>query len=173
MLLIIKSICSYFAQDGLRVNCAENEGRQEMQQPSREGVALCHCAALRRAARRISQFYDDKLAPTGLRIGQYGILATLHQSGEVSVNELAGLMELDRTTMGKNLRPLERDGLIAVGPSASDGRTRAIKLTAEGTAALKAGAPLWREAQKAFEASNGAEASAALRDALAGLKIGA
>jgi DNA-binding MarR family transcriptional regulator len=144
-----------------------------MEQASREGVGLCHCAALRRAARRISQFYDDKLAPTGLRVGQYGILATLHKRGEVSVNELARLMELDRTTMGKNLRPLERDGLLRIAPSASDARTRAIKLTAEGAAALKAAASLWREAQRTFEESNGPEASAALRDTLAGLKIDA
>jgi len=144
-----------------------------MEQASRKGLGLCHCAAMRRASRRISQFYDDMLAPTGLRVGQYGILVTLHERGEVSVNELARLMELDRTTTGKNLRPLERDGLVRVAPSASDGRSRTIMLTAEGLAALEAAVPLWREAQSRFEAINGREATAALRDTLAGLKVDA
>ena len=144
-----------------------------MDEISRSGVGLCHCAALRRASRRISQFYDDKLAPTGLRVSQYGILAMLHEYRDLSVNELARHMALDRTTMGKNLRPLQRDGLIRVAPSASDGRSRAIALTAEGFAALRAAAPLWREAQREFEESNGQEETTALRATLAGLRIGA
>ena len=144
-----------------------------MNETSRSGVALCHCAALRRASRRISQFYDDKLAPAGLRVSQYGILAMLHERQELSVNELARHMALDRTTMGKNLRPLQRDGLVRVAPSASDGRSRAIALTAEGLAALKAAAPLWREAQREFEERNGRDATAALLETLAGLRVAA
>ena len=144
-----------------------------MNETSRPGVALCHCAALRRASRRISQFYDDKLAPAGLRVSQYGILAMLHERQELSVNELARHMALDRTTTGKNLRPLQRDGLVRVAPSASDGRSRTIVLTSEGLAALKAAAPLWREAQREFEERNGRDATAALLETLAGLRVAA
>ncbi len=144
-----------------------------MEQLSRSGMDGCHCAALRRAARRISQFYDEKLAPTGLRASQYGILVAIRDRGELSVNELAGRLELDRTTTGKNLRPLERGHYVRVAPSATDGRSRKITLTAKGLAVLKAAAPLWREAQREFEESNGAEKAVALRATLANLRIGA
>jgi DNA-binding MarR family transcriptional regulator len=137
------------------------------------GIGKCHCGALRRAARRMSQFYDGKLAPVGLRSTQFSILALLHQLEDVSVNELARHIGLDRTTAGKNLRPLERDGLIAIGPSATDGRSRVIALTPKGAARLLAAAPLWREAQRQFEASNGPDTVAALRETLAKLSIGA
>jgi DNA-binding MarR family transcriptional regulator len=143
-----------------------------MNEASRPGFGLCHCAALRRASRRISQFYDEKLGPTGLRVSQYGILAVLYEARRLSINELARRMALDRTTMGKNLRPLQRDGLVRVSPSESDGRSREIALTAAGLAALKAAAPLWREAQQEFEESNGRQATAALRETLAELRIG-
>ena len=143
-----------------------------MEATNRSGVGLCHCAALRRASRRVSKFYDDMLAPAGLRISQYGILAMLRERREWSVNELARHMELDRTTMGKNLRPLERDGLVRVTPSASDGRSRTIALTVEGRATLVAAAPLWREAQRRFEESNGLETTAVLRKTLEELRAG-
>lgn len=137
------------------------------------GISQCHCGALRRAARRMSQFYDGKLAPTGLRSTQYSILALLHHVGEVPINELARRMDLDRTTAGKNLRPLERDGLIAIAPSATDARSRVIALTAKGTAQLMTAVPLWREAQQQFEKSNGLDTVATLRGTLAKLRIGA
>ena len=65
----------------------------------------CNCMALRRASRRITNFYDSKLAPTGLRVTQYAILALLREHGGVSVNSLARYLDLDRTTMGK-VRPI-------------------------------------------------------------------
>jgi DNA-binding MarR family transcriptional regulator len=138
----------------------------------RLGIEQCNCAMLRRASRRISQFYDSKLAPTGLRVTQYTILALLRELRELSVNEMAKHLVLDRTTTGKNLRPLERAGFVRVAPSAADARSRKITLTAEGLAALKAAAPRWREAQRQFEESNGQEAVAALRATLMQLKVG-
>src|SRR5262249_58694993 len=96
----------------------------------------CNCMALRRASRRITNFYDSKLAPTGLRVTQYAILALLRQHGSVSVNSLARHLDLDRTTMGKNLRPLERMRYVKVTPSPTDGRKRMITLTASRCAAI-------------------------------------
>ncbi len=139
---------------------------------SQMGMDRCHCAALRRAARRISQFYDEKLAPTGLRASQYGILVAIRHSGELSVNELARRLELDRTTTGKNLQPLERAKYVRVALSATDGRSRKITLTARGLAVLEAAGPLWREAQSEFEERNGPEQALALRTTLANLRIG-
>src|SRR5262249_16153166 len=75
----------------------------------------CDCMALRRASRRITNFYDSRLAPTGLRVTQYAILALLGEHGSVSVNSLARHLDLDRTTMGKNHPPARRRTLAAAG----------------------------------------------------------
>src|SRR6266849_4933426 len=115
----------------------------------------CNCLALRRASRRLTNFYDSKLAPTGLRVTQYAILALLGKLGGVSVNNLAERLDLDRTTMGKNLRPLERLKYVKITPSPTDGRSRTIMLTTAGGAVLKAARRLWRRAQADFEKANG------------------
>jgi len=135
------------------------------------GVKDCNCGAMRKAMRRMSSFYDAQLAPSGLRATQFAILAALNEMGEVSINRMAEQMALDRTTAGKNLRPLEKAGLIKVAPSASDGRMRVITLTREGYNALKKAVPLWRSAQKSFEKWNGAENAAALRSTLRELRL--
>jgi DNA-binding MarR family transcriptional regulator len=124
--------------------------------------ATCTCLSLRQAARQVSQFYDRCLAPTGLRTTQFSVLAHLDRLGPVGIGELAAALVTDRTTMGRALRPLERDGLVAIGPG-RDGRTRALRLTEAGRARLEAARPYWREGQAAFEASFGAQESEALR----------
>ncbi|WP_287978707.1 MarR family winged helix-turn-helix transcriptional regulator [Sphingomonas sp.] len=129
-------------------------------------AVLCHCNALRRGARQVTQFYDRHLAPTGLRTSQYALLAGLRRLGPISINGLADAMAMDRTTMGRALKPLERDGLLAVGPG-PDGRTRALHLTATGQRRLAEAEPLWRVAQDDFEARYGAAEAEALRAALA------
>ncbi len=131
----------------------------------------CNCVALRKAARRISNFYDAQLATSGLRATQFAILALVHELGEASVNVIAEKLALDRTTAGKNLRPLEQTGLVKVAPSKHDRRQRAISVTRAGQAALKIAVPLWRQAQNRFEAANGAENAAALRESLRALKF--
>jgi len=70
----------------------------------------CHCQALRQAARRVSTLYDAALAPHGLRISQYAVLARLQGEGLCCIQALAGALAMDRTTLGRALRPLERDG---------------------------------------------------------------
>ena len=80
----------------------------------------CNCFAVRSAARHISQFYDQFLAPIGLRTTQFSILAKLKQRGPLTINALANDMVMDRTTLGRNVLPLERDGLIRIEPIASN-----------------------------------------------------
>ena len=142
-----------------------------MDQPVKFGVGGCNCMALRRAARQISNFYDSQLAPSGLRATQFAILALVHELEEASVNIVAERLALDRTTAGKNLRPLETAGLVTITSSKSDGRLRAIRLTKAGAAALKVAVPLWRRAQSRFEAANGADNAAALRSSLRTLQF--
>lgn len=65
----------------------------------------CHCNALRQGARQVTQFYDRHLAPSGLRISQYALLKGLARLGPISINGLADAMVMDRTTLGRGLRP--------------------------------------------------------------------
>jgi len=125
----------------------------------------CNCLALRQAARHVSQIYDRHLAAAGLKATQYAILARLNRLGPLSINALARLMVMDRTTLGRAIRPLERDGLLAVGPG-EDGRIRSLRLTAAGRQRLKAAARKWREAQSEFEKAFGANEAEALRNVL-------
>ena len=81
-------------------------------------VEECTCLAVRQAARRITQFYDQHLAPVGLRTTQFSILSRLRRKGPMAINALAADMVMDRTTLGRNILPLERDGLIRIDRSA-------------------------------------------------------
>jgi DNA-binding MarR family transcriptional regulator len=131
----------------------------------------CNCLALRRAARLISNFYDSALAASGLRATQFAILALVQEKGEASVNEIAEKLALDRTTAGKNLKPLNAAKLITIAPSEKDARQRAVRVTRAGLARLKIAVPLWRKAQARFEAANGAQQAGELRLRLRALKF--
>jgi DNA-binding MarR family transcriptional regulator len=126
---------------------------------------VCNCLALRQAARHISQIYDGYLASEGLRTTQYSVLAKLNRLGPLSINELAKSMVMDRTTLGRAIRPLERAKLLAIGEG-EDGRTRSLRLTPTGEARLKAASAKWRDAQKKFELTFGAQDAAQLRSVL-------
>jgi DNA-binding MarR family transcriptional regulator len=137
---------------------------QKQTSPALES-AECNCLALRQAARHVSQLYDGYLAAEGLKTTQYSILSKLNRLGPMSINELAKLMVMDRTTLGRAVRPLERDKLLTI-EAGEDGRVRQLKLTPAGQAKMKAAAAQWREAQKEFELAFGPAESAALRNAL-------
>lgn len=134
-------------------------------------LAACNCFGIRKASRRISQFYDARLAPSGLRATQYALLMLVREAGELSINSLASRLDMDRTTTGQNLRPLERDGLVLLQRSATDGRSRNVVLSRAGMAALEAAIPLWHEAQASFEALNGPGSAADLRRQIAVLRF--
>ena len=120
--------------------------------------AGCNCLALRQAARHVTQIYDQFLAPSGLRATQYSILARLQRKGPMTINALAAELVMDRTTLGRNILPLQRDGLIAVGPGKSDRRSKELRLTGAGAARFRAAFKGWQEAQAQFEAAFGARA---------------
>jgi DNA-binding MarR family transcriptional regulator len=125
--------------------------------------AGCNCLALRQAARHVTQIYDQFLAPSGLRATQYSILARLQRKGPMTINALAAELVMDRTTLGRNILPLERDGLIAVGPGKSDRRSKELWLTGEGIARFRAALKAWQRAQHRFEAAFGTERAEELR----------
>jgi len=123
----------------------------------------CNCFAVRSAARHVSQFYDEFLAPIGLRTTQFSILATIERRGPLTINALANDMVMDRTTLGRNILPLERDGLIRIEPIASDRRAKELHLTKTGERRLQAALKAWAQAQAQFETNFGAKRSAELR----------
>jgi DNA-binding MarR family transcriptional regulator len=129
----------------------------------------CNCLALRQATRLATQLYDQHLAPSGLRTTQFSVLAKLRHLGPVTINALAAELVVDRTTLGRNILPLERDGLIRIEPSATDARSKELHLTRKGAARLGPALERWAEAQKRFDAAYGKERAAELRAMLHGV----
>jgi DNA-binding MarR family transcriptional regulator len=117
----------------------------------------------------MSQFYDAALAPSGLRSTQFSILVDLARRGDAppTIRELSETLVLDQSTIGQNLRPLEREGLVALVQDKADRRSRRIKLTKTGWSRFAEARLLWREAQEQFEDSFGKRAAAELRGVLA------
>ena len=126
----------------------------------------CTCLALRQAARRISQHYDQVLAPGGLRTTQFSLLLTLRRMQPVAQGVLAAALVMDRATLGHNLRPLQDAGLVVIGPG-TDRRQRVLGLTDAGETRLATCVPLWRAAQADFTVAFGTEATQTLHDSLA------
>ncbi len=130
--------------------------------PKRTDVHRCACTILRQAARVATQHFDKALAASGLRISQMSVLTTLRYVGPKTINELADIMVLDRTTLGRNLRPLQRDGFIAVEPGKDDRRTKNLVLTRKGEAIAIKAMDRWGDAQTSFENAIGLENAVAL-----------
>jgi DNA-binding MarR family transcriptional regulator len=140
-----------------------------MSAASRLNLSDCNCLAVRQAARYVTQFYDRHLAASKLRISQYGILARLKRRGPMTINELAAELVIDRTTLGRNIRPLERDGLITIIPGRTDRRIKELQLTDAGETRLNETREAWAEAQQSFETGFGSERAAELRALLRAL----
>ncbi|MFC7064429.1 MarR family winged helix-turn-helix transcriptional regulator [Brucella rhizosphaerae] len=116
----------------------------------------CICILLRQAARKSSAVYDEALAPLGINIAQFSLLRKISRAGSISLTELAQKAELDRSTMGRNAKVLQRMGLIE--PAASDDhRETSVTLTDAGRDIVERGAPLWDKAQDEIEARLGDE----------------
>ena len=130
--------------------------------------SACTATALRKASRRITQLYDEALAPSGLRSTQYAVLSELQRRGPQppSLQALADALVMDRSALGHTLRPLERDGLVALRTDLDDARRRQIALTAEGLARFTEAKSLWAVAQRRFHRLFGAAEAQALRDTL-------
>ncbi len=101
----------------------------------------CNCLSLRQATRRVTQLYDQALAPLDLRATQRALLSAIERRGPIALNPLAEAMVLDRATLGHNVRPLEARGLVrlAVG---KDRRSREVSITRAGRATIAGGAQI-------------------------------
>lgn len=119
-------------------------------------LRFCACANLRRTARIVTQVYDDALKETGLHCSQFTLLGTLALIGPRSMGQLAEALGMDRTTLTRNLRALQRDGLVEDQPD-NDGRRRRVAITTRGSVALDQALPLWEQAQKQVVAVLGSD----------------
>lgn len=106
----------------------------------------CICTHLRRAARGVSRHYDEALAGFGINVAQFSLLRHLQRLDQPSITSLAEAMGLDRSTLGRNLKVLEADGLVALAEGA-DQRNRVVLLTEAGKARLQDASPAWERAQ--------------------------
>jgi len=134
-----------------------------MASPTELKPELCNCMALRQAARHVTQFYDGYLAAAELRTTQFSILVKLQRLGPMTINALAERMVMDRTTLGRSIQPLEREGLIVTRTGEKDRRSKEMHLTAAGAARLRAGIKAWAVAQERFEAVFGRKRASDLR----------
>ncbi len=130
--------------------------------------SICYCAAVRTAARKTTALYNSILEPAGVTLAQFSLLRKIERAGTVSLTKLGRLAELDRSTIGRNVKALEKLRLVRVGPG-EDQREAAVRLTPAGERALRIGAPLWEEAQRRVEATLGAAGAEQLQTLALGL----
>lgn len=117
----------------------------------------CYCTTMRKAARRLTAIYDEALAPAGISLAQLSLMRNIARAERITVGDLGRLIELDRSTTGRNVRVLAKMGLAALLPS-DDGRETIITVSEEGRRVLDEAAPLWETAQRGVEAKLGLNA---------------
>jgi DNA-binding MarR family transcriptional regulator len=138
-------------------------------------TSRCNNATLRRAARKLGQFYDDAVAPSGLKATQQGLLYQIHATGEPTMGEIAAALIMDLSALGHTLKPLIRDGYVETVSDKDDRRIRRVKLTTAGEKKLAEVMKLWQIAQQRLEDRIGAEKAERLRaalDEIAGIDLG-
>ena len=124
----------------------------------------CFNLALRKSSRLITQFYEDRLSATGLKVGQFAILRAVSFTKETTNRELQSILVLDQTTLTRSLKPLIRDGYLQLKSQADDGRIKLISLTKSGKALYEEAEPIWIETQKALQKKIGVKETDSILD---------
>ena len=125
----------------------------------------CACQKVRMAARAVTRAYDDALRRAGLRATQFAVLVAVEREGAMSITALAAALGMDRTTLTRNLAPLVKMGLIAVGVEGWR-RSRAVGITKKGRSRLREALPLWSRAQENLRGKLGGREWTGVRDSL-------
>ncbi len=112
----------------------------------------CLCLHVQRAARALARRFDEALRPVGLTSGQFSLLNALNRPEPPAIGPVAHLLAMDRTTLTAALKPLERDGLVAIAVDPTDRRNRLLRLTEKGQTVLATAVPIWRDTHAALEA---------------------
>ena len=131
-----------------------------------ETTPACICLRFRKAARRVSQIYDQHLEPYGITITQYGLLGHIRRFEGIGVGALAEKLVMDPTTLTRNLRPLERKGFVIMTPDEKDRRSRNLSLTTPGYEALVAARPGWDAAQEKIKTVLGPDTNKLMIDTI-------
>jgi DNA-binding MarR family transcriptional regulator len=132
----------------------------------------CNCFALRQAARYVTQLYERHMAEVGLTAAQFTILAKVDRLPGLTMLDLADTMVMDRTTLLRALKPLQRDGLVVASAAPHDARALVFALSARGRATFERACIAWQAAQDEFEQGYGRERAAALRGELFSVRAG-
>ncbi len=127
----------------------------------------CVCTSLRQAAQATTEIYDRILEPSGLKITMFRVLRRLSNAGEPTISELARIVELDPSSLGRNLKVLERENFVRLVEGRADERSKVVRLTSKGRAALAKALPLWEEAQSRLTAALGGTDKQAVFNVLA------
>ena len=116
---------------------------------ARRVQAECLASRVRQAARLLSRIYDENMRSLGFGVAQFSVLVGTARFGEAgaTISKLASVLATDRTTLTRNIAPLERDGYLRVARSPHDARAKVLLLTPKGERAIEAGFPLWEKAQ--------------------------
>jgi DNA-binding MarR family transcriptional regulator len=117
---------------------------------ARKAIDVCAGMNIRLAARRITRFLEDRMLPAGLSIAQFGLMAHIAAGADDTIGALAERTGLDQSTLSRNLRGLEREGLVEIAIVEQDLRRRAVWLTERGARRLEAAIPVWRSAHAAL-----------------------
>ncbi len=136
---------------------------------STSALTSCNCFAIRQAARHVTRLYERYLADAQLTSAQFSILGALGQGGPMSMTDLAEVLVMDRTTLLRAMKPLQREDLLKSTPGSGDPRQLVFSLSPAGLRKLKQAMPLWNKAQEEFEAGIGAAEAARLRRSLLAL----
>ena len=125
------------------------------QKSSIQVPSSCTCLRLRKAARRVSQIYDQHLEPFGLTVTQYGLLGHIKTHDGIGLGALAHILVMDASTLTRNIRPLVKRGLVVLAAHPSDRRNRNLHLTDAGRAEFAAARPGWLAAQQEIASALG------------------
>ena len=117
---------------------------------ARAAVAACAGWASRLAARRITNFLEERMQGSGLSLAQFGLMAQIAAAPDDTLGALAERTGLEQSTLSRNLRGLEAAGLVEITVTGEDQRRRAVWLTEQGARRLEAAIPVWREAHEAL-----------------------
>src|SRR5215467_8428796 len=115
-----------------------------------QALEVCAGWNARLAARRITQFLEDRMTGSGLTIAQFGLMAQIATAADDTLGALAERLGLDQSSLSRNLHALERDGLVEIAIVERDQRKRAVWLTEKGARRLEGAMPVWRSAHAAL-----------------------
>jgi len=142
-----------------------NRGADMTEQERIDALAPCACLRVRQAARAVTQLYDEAFRPTGIRATQFPILMLARNLETVAVSKMAEMLVMDRTTLTRNLRPLEKSGRVRIAPG-TDKRTKLVSLTHAGRAKFSQALPLWEAVQHRVRTGLGDDRTDRLADDL-------